>query len=167
MQKEELSERLKNEYAAFVAAVQQLSESQQQRQVPGKWSPAQIADHLNRSLSPVVLAFRLPRFVLRLLFGKANRPSRSYGELVTKYQNKLMAGAQPSGRFAPPPQVVLGPALARLIGNSERLARRMAHFSEAQLDYFILPHPLLGKLTLREMLYFTAYHAHHHRIQIG
>jgi hypothetical protein len=29
-----------------------------------------------------------------------------------------------------------------------------------------LPHPLLGKLTLREMLYFTAYHADHHRHSI-
>jgi hypothetical protein len=26
----------------------------------------------------------------------------------------------------------------------------------------ILPHPLLGKITIREMLYFTAYHVQHH-----
>jgi hypothetical protein len=25
-----------------------------------------------------------------------------------------------------------------------------------------LPHPLLGKLTLREMIYFTIYHVQHH-----
>jgi hypothetical protein len=28
----------------------------------------------------------------------------------------------------------------------------------------VLPHPLLGKLTIREMLYFTVYHGEHHRL---
>ena len=42
---------------------------------------------------------------------------------------------------------------------------RADSFSEKQLDTFILPHPLLGKLTLREMLYFTIYHAEHHKKQ--
>ena len=30
------------------------------------------------------------------------------------------------------------------------------------LDVYILPHPLLGKVTLREMLYFTIHHNEHH-----
>jgi hypothetical protein len=34
------------------------------------------------------------------------------------------------------------------------------------LDLLILPHPLLGKLTLREMLYFTLYHVEHHEKQV-
>jgi hypothetical protein len=37
-------------------------------------------------------------------------------------------------------------------------------FSEDDLDSIRLPHPLLGKLTVREMLYFAVYHVgHHHR----
>ncbi len=43
--------------------------------------------------------------------------------------------------------------------------KRVDSFSEAQLDALILPHPLLGKLTLREMLYFTIYHVQHHEKQ--
>ena len=31
-----------------------------------------------------------------------------------------------------------------------------------QLDHYLLPHPLLGKITLREMLFFSAYHIQHH-----
>jgi hypothetical protein len=46
------------------------------------------------------------------------------------------------------------------------LARRIDRFSETQLDQLILPHPLLGKLTLREMLYFTIYHVQHHQKQL-
>ena len=30
------------------------------------------------------------------------------------------------------------------------------------LDKYVLPHPLLGKVTLREMLYFTIHHNEHH-----
>ncbi len=29
-----------------------------------------------------------------------------------------------------------------------------------------LPHPLLGKLTLREMVAWSLYHGHHHRARI-
>ena len=34
--------------------------------------------------------------------------------------------------------------------------------SQADLDRYRLPHPLLGKLTVREMLFFTVYHNYHH-----
>jgi hypothetical protein len=46
------------------------------------------------------------------------------------------------------------------------LSARVEGFSEQQLDLLILPHPLLGKLTLREMIYFTIYHAGHHEKQV-
>jgi len=39
----------------------------------------------------------------------------------------------------------------------------LSGFSEEDLDKLILPHPLLGKLTLREMMYFTIYHVQHHQ----
>ena len=33
---------------------------------------------------------------------------------------------------------------------------------EKELDQYMLPHPILGKVTYREMLYFTMYHVNHH-----
>lgn len=49
-----------------------------------------------------------------------------------------------------------------------RLEKSLAKFNEEDLDNYILPHPLLGKLTMREMLYFTAYHVtHHHKIVLN
>jgi hypothetical protein len=42
------------------------------------------------------------------------------------------------------------------------LCKSINSYSEEQLDQYILPHPLLGKLTIREMMYFTIYHAQHH-----
>ncbi|QLH34686.1 MAG: DinB family protein [Cyclobacteriaceae bacterium] len=51
----------------------------------------------------------------------------------------------------------------RLTKEVNRLAAKLNRFSEAELDLYILPHPLLGKLTLREMIYFTCYHVQHHQ----
>jgi len=34
--------------------------------------------------------------------------------------------------------------------------------TDTQLDQYIAPHPLLGKITLRELGYFTIYHTQHH-----
>ena len=35
-------------------------------------------------------------------------------------------------------------------------------WGELALDRYRLPHPLLGRLTVREMLLFTLYHSVHH-----
>ncbi|TAE45870.1 MAG: DinB family protein [Bacteroidetes bacterium] len=130
----------------------------------GKWSAGQQIEHICRSVSPVILAFRLPVFVLRLAFGKANRPSRSYEEVITKYKAKLSAGGRASGPYVPPP-VAAGEQQQlrkKLNALATKLAALTEKHSEAQLDTYLLPHPLLGKMTLREMLYFTSYHVVHH-----
>ena len=43
-----------------------------------------------------------------------------------------------------------------------RLEKAIAHQHEEDLDRYLAPHPLLGKITLRELAYFTIYHTHHH-----
>jgi len=40
--------------------------------------------------------------------------------------------------------------------------KKIKNYNEANLDKYIIPHPLLGKLTLREMLFFTIHHNEHH-----
>jgi hypothetical protein len=35
-------------------------------------------------------------------------------------------------------------------------------YTEEELDTLVLPHPLLGNLTIREMFYLMGYHATHH-----
>ena len=133
-----------------------------------KWTPGQQAEHILRSVKPVLLAFRLPLFSLKLIFGKANRPSRSYYGLVDRYHEKLAAGGKASGRFIPSSVAYLQKdkicsgiiaAVSSLCGNAEKV-------KEEDLDLYILPHPLFGKITLREMLYFTAYHVQHHQRSI-
>lgn len=134
---------------------------------PGKWTPGQHLDHLCRSVRPLSLGLLLPAWAIRAVFGRANRPSRSYDELVSKYQAKLAAGGRASGPYIPPAEVALA-RRAKLITQLSKqvalLVSRLNRFSEPQLDQLIIPHPLLGKLTLREMMYFTIYHAQHHLV---
>ena len=44
----------------------------------------------------------------------------------------------------------------------DKMIARLSSWSESKLDTYLLPHPLLGKLTLREMLFFSVYHIEHH-----
>ncbi|MCA6379411.1 MAG: DinB family protein [Cytophagales bacterium] len=167
MEKEELKHLLLLQHDNYIKRIQSLNDSQLLIASPGKWNAVQLLDHIVRSVSPVSLALSLPAFLLRLIFGTANRKSRSYEELVARYHDKLKAGGRASGRFVPPPKTdsveKLSTNLSKVV---QALARRIDRFSETQLDRLILPHPLLGKLTLREMLYFTIYHVQHHQKQL-
>lgn len=129
-----------------------------------KWSAGQNLDHLIRSIRPLQLAYGLPKFALLILFGKTNRPSRTYDELVTKYKTKLATGGKASGPFIPP--VISFEKKDELIkkytAHKQKLIAKIEKQSEWELDHYILPHPLLGKVTLREMLYFTIHHNEHH-----
>lgn len=164
MNKQILSTQLRQNHDAFVQALHTIPAAQWNLQPNGKWSAGQQLDHIVRSVQPVSLALGLPFWVLRLLFGKSNRPSKSFEALVDKYKSRLAAGGKASGRFVP---AMVGweaksKRLAALEKQLNHLIRRMDRFSETQLDTLLLPHPLLGKLTLREMLYFTLYHVEHH-----
>jgi hypothetical protein len=112
------------------------------------------------------MAMQLPKFVFGMLFGKANRPSKTYDELVAKYRKKLDEGGKAHGRYLPTKvsfsnQQKTEIALQKSVNS---LCKNLGDYSEVQLDHFILPHPLLGKITIREMMYFTIYHSQHHKI---
>jgi hypothetical protein len=129
-----------------------------------KWSPGQHADHILRSVSAVRILFALPKWMGKLTFKKANRPSRSYENLVARYHERLGLGGKASGRFvpktvAPAGKAALAKSIEVAVGN---LCRSLKKYSEEDLDKLVLPHPLLGRVTLREMLYFTIYHVEHH-----
>ncbi len=167
MKKTELQERLKSNHCSFTDFLRNLSDIIANHSMPGKWTPIQQLSHIEKSVAPVKLAFSLPKFALSLLFGKANRPSRTYDELILNYKARLDAGGKSTTRFLPDTtcdRIKLQDAVDRHV---TRLSEKLDRFTENELDQFILPHPLLGKLTLREMLYFTIYHVEHHHSQIN
>ncbi|MDX1911501.1 MAG: DinB family protein [Saprospiraceae bacterium] len=168
MDKQQIIEQLRMHHSEFGHLLTKLSSSDYLFAPEHKWNAGQHLEHICKSVTPVKLAFTLPGFLLRILFGKANRPSRDYAYLIEKYQAKLAAGGRATGQFIP------GAAryeqrdqlLRKLNDLVEGLCRKVASTSDYQLDTLILPHPLLGKLTLREMLYFTIYHVQHHQAAV-
>ena len=168
MNKAEIQQHLRDSHAQFIRRIAAMSNKDFLQGNNGKWTAGQQLEHIVKSVQPVKLAMTLPGFFLKMSFGKANRPSRTYEGLVEKYQSKLNEGGKSPGRFIPTAVDLddRNRLLNKLQSLVDSLVKLVNTFSENQLDILILPHPLLGKLTLREMLYFTIYHVNHHDKQV-
>lgn len=167
MNRPEITTILQQNHTLFVEFIASLEEAALQKTIPGKWNAAEQLEHVYLCLRPIVLAFRLPKFIPKMLFGKANRDSKSYEALVQAYQNKLQQGGKAPAVYIPKTPATLRTTQKRIEqvrGLVNKLIHQIDKCSASELDQIILPHPLLGKVTLREMGYFAAYHvAHHHK----
>lgn len=170
MSKDLIKSKLWKNHVAFSEYIDSLTEKDFLLSPGNKWTAGQHLDHICRSVSPLATGLSFPKFIIQLIFGKANRPSKDYDVLVKKYHSKIESGGKASGRFIP---ATINPGQKdllerRLMSSVQKLNKNIDRFSEQQLNEFILPHPLLGKVTLREMLYFTMYHVeHHHKLIIS
>jgi len=128
------------------------------------WSAGQHLHHLIKSTRSLGHALGVPKFLLRVRFGKWRNDSRSYDYLVAFYQSRLAQGARATGRYIP--REVLPSEkdglLSRFRQEGSLLLNGLQKWDESQLDHYRMPHPLLDLLTVREMLYFTIYHTQHH-----
>lgn len=137
------------------------------------WSASDNLDHLIKSHKPIAKALKLPRLALQGMFGSANQPSRSYEAICQAYKDTLAAGGVASGRFLPDQQnpddteALKKDLLGQFSKTSAELVSVAETWDEDDLDRFLLPHPLIGKLTIREMLFFTIYHNLRHASQEG
>lgn len=132
----------------------------------GKWTTGQHALHLLQSFKPLNAALSMPKFVLRYKFGKANRPVRDYQTVVNRYQERLK-GVEgktfgPSKNMGVPTISEKQYLLDRLQVESKKLQYKTRKISDKNLDSLILPHPLMGKMPIREIIMWTAYHIEHH-----
>ncbi|WP_421978159.1 DinB family protein [Roseivirga seohaensis] len=165
MEKDQIKNRLSAAYSNFINSCNSLTKDEFEYAPEGKWSAGQQMEHLIKSTSPLNQAMGLPKFLVKFKFGKANRPSKTFDQLVERYKEKLGLGGVASAAFSP--QKVdfnkKEKVINQLQSNIESINQKLDKWTEAQLDEFILPHPLLGKITVREMMYFTIHHADHHR----
>lgn len=169
MNKQQIISQLQKNYTDFTDYISSLREEDFLFTADSKWTAGQQAEHILRSIKPVKLAFTLPKFLLKLIFGKANRPSRTYEQLLDRYKEKLAEGGRASGRFIPQPVAFADKEkiCKEILAVNNTLCKKVNDYTEEELENYILPHPLLGKLTLREMLYFNILHAEHHRNSVA
>lgn len=132
----------------------------------GKWSAGQHVIHLVQSTRPLLKALRMPNFLLKWRFGKSNRPSRSYEEVVKRYKEKLALSQGVVGPFSlNMPESDHSQAqswLSQLSQLNDNINKITLRLKDRDMDTILLPHPLMGKMTLREILMWNAYHTLHH-----
>ena len=165
MNKQALLDALTANYKRFLATLDSLSEEELQTAPEGKWTALQQLDHLRITLDAVNLVFKVPFFMAKLYFGKANRLSRTYEEYVAKYQTRAANNTAPGlEKYAPKPRTAkeYKSLVAALDKSIAIMHKGISKKTEAQFEELMLPHPLTGRGTLREMLYFSVYHALHH-----
>lgn len=129
-----------------------------------KWTAGQEIDHIIKSTSPIAQVLKNKPYLIEK-FGELDRASMSYDEVIEMYQKQINSGAKAMGRFIPESieyqrQQELSSQLTAIV-DSICLSTR-GDYSEEELKKWCIPHPLLGKLSVLEMLYFTNHHVQHH-----
>ena len=130
----------------------------------GSWSAGQHLHHLIKSAKPLAMGLGFPKIALLLKFGFVKAESRDYEGTVKFYQDGLSKGGKATGQYVPRE---LKPEekkqmIQRFRQEMQKLNQAISKLSDGKMDKTYLPHPLLGNLTVREMLYFTMYHMEHH-----
>jgi uncharacterized damage-inducible protein DinB len=138
------------------------------------WSPSDNLDHLIKAVRPITKALKLPKITLQAMFGRPEKASLSYEELCQCYRDAITKGGQASGRYLPEQKSPVRDVedqrkilLEQWSNASDELVSVAEKWQEKELEQYQIPHPLLGKLTIREMLYFTIYHNLRHASQEG
>ena len=130
-----------------------------------KWNTAQHIDHLAQTAKAINRALLLPKFFLKYKFGIANRPPKQSAEVIAKYQQKLLEI----------PDDFVNPMMPRTFTINDKtellkafnregsnLSKKIGRWSDNQLDRYLLPHPLVGRMLIREFIVWTTYHNRHH-----
>jgi len=158
-------------HQAFAIKVNELSDNDFIKVPKGKWTAGQQLDHILKSVKAITRAFEVPKFILENKFGVSTKPSRDYERVVNDYLITLEQNPnyKLEKRFTPE-EISLkekNGKLRELENIVCILEKGIEKYSEDDLDTYVLPHPVMGRLTLREVLYFTAYHVVHHDKQIS
>jgi hypothetical protein len=129
---------------------------------PEHWGPAHHLIHLTRTSAAIARGLRSGS-----LRPQATARSRNYAEVRDAATGAL--GATPKDRLLEMGRVVVIPegasrvdVVAAFTAASAELRAAAATWTEEALDRHAIPHPLMGPLTVREMLLFCVVHERHH-----
>jgi uncharacterized damage-inducible protein DinB len=166
MEIKEIQVLLKTNEEALIKFLTAQNSSFWEKTPEGKWSAGQHVIHLVQSTKPLLNALKLPKIFLKWKFGTSNRPSRTFLETTNRYEEKLTQAKGLVSRFsANMPTTSVSDAqnwLETFSKLNNKLNRKIANLPSKELDTIVLPHPLMGKMTIREILMWNAYHTAHH-----
>ena len=167
MDKETIINTLEEKYQRLFDWLSQQDDDTWETGPDGKWTTGQIVLHLLQSIKPLNTALSLPKFFLKYKYGTSNRALRDYDAVVKRYQERLEDAKgltfKGSRNMKVPKLKEKTYLLNRLQVEYKKLQYKTEkRWSDKQLDTLILPHPLMGKMPVREIVMWTAYHVEHH-----
>ncbi len=131
-----------------------------------KWNTGEHIVHLIQSEKALNKALWLPKFYLKYKFGTNNRENRTYDQIVKKYQAKLADNPGIIAKISKDMPIIKQSNkvayITKLDNEKIKLIKKFQKWTEQDLDTYLLPHPLLGRMTIREIVIWTAYHTEHH-----
>ncbi len=166
MDKKSISNLLEEKHQKLFEWIAQQDGNYWEKGPENRWTAGQQIQHLVDSIKPLNLALSLPSFILKAKFGTTNRELRTYNEIVNKYNEKLIKYKDKARDFnskvSTPDEKKLIKLVTTLKKQNKKLQYKTEKLSNYKLDNLILPHPLLGKMPLREIIMWTAHHTEHH-----
>lgn len=131
-----------------------------------RWTSGQHILHLVQSSQMLNKALRYPKFLLKYKFGTSNRPSRDYNAVAKRYEERLAESQERAKEFNKDLRVPAIKEKSQMIDDLQVLNKKLQYktqkFKDKHLDTLLLPHPLMGRMTLREIIMWTAHHTDHH-----
>lgn len=135
----------------------------------GKWTFGQHILHLTDSIQLLNKALSYLKFILRYKFGTPNRKTRTYDVVVKKYQEKLATNKERARQFniklKTPSLKEKSFLVNKLKIQNKKKQYKANKWKDKDLDTLLIPHPLMGRMTVREIIMWSAHHTEHH-IQI-
>lgn len=131
-----------------------------------KWTSGQHILHLAKSIRILNKALKTPKFLLKRKFGLCNRPVRTYDQIAERYEERLTENKERVRIFNEGLKIPGIKQKERLLTTlqiqNKKLQYKINKWADTDLDTLLLPHPLMGRMTIREIIMWTAHHTHHH-----
>ena len=166
MTKQEISSLLKNKHESLFNWLDNQSIDRWEKGPENKWTTGQQVLHLLQSAKQLNKALGIPKLILKYKFGKSNRIPRDYEAIVNRYNERLKAAKGrtfgPSQNMRIPNKIEKVNLIKQLQLEHERLQSHLTKWKDNKLNSLLLPHPLMGKMPVREIIMWSAYHVEHH-----
>jgi len=156
LNKDQLIHELEKSFQGIIDWVNSQPESQfNEELVLGKWPVSGHLYHLIKSTKAVSQGMKIPKMGLQTMFGKNNRPERTYQELLEMYRSNIVDKniKVPNKYEAEPGRIFEKPKLIqRFKEELNDLIEPLSKWKEEDLSTYVMPHPVMGKLTIREFI---------------
>lgn len=165
MQKQELIKMFTKNHHEIIRYIDGLDDSKFTYTNNEKWSAGQELEHILLTIAPFPRILFSKAYIIKN-FGYINRSTWNYETVLENYSKTTLKAPD---KFVPQREVSIkqkSTIIADIKKTLLRITEALEKYSEEELDTLTLPHPLLGKLTIREIFYLMSYHPLHHKNQI-